>query len=94
MKNRIIAVLFALVFAISAFAVPASAASPYQTYTYSINGTALYSPDAYTPTKSIDSAYMGLTDKKIMAKHYPGLSSAELAKKAVALGNQIGRAHV
>ena len=66
MKNRIIAVLFALVFAISAFAIPASAASPYQTYTYSINGTALYSPDAYTPIDVYDSEFMGLTEKKLL----------------------------
>ena len=43
---------------------PVSAAAPYQTYTYSIDGTALYSPDAYTPAKNVDSAYMGL-DKPI-----------------------------
>jgi hypothetical protein len=66
MKNRIIAVLFALVFAISAFAIPASAASPYQTYTYSINGTALYSPDAYTPVDVYDSEFMGLVEKKLL----------------------------
>ncbi len=82
--TSIIALIFAFVMIM---ALPISASAPYQTYTYSISGTALYSPDAYTPTKNIDSAYMGLTDKKIMAKHYPGLSSADLAKKAVALGN-------
>ena len=43
---------------------PVSAAAPYQTYTYSIDGTALYSPDAYTPAKTIDSAYMGLPKDK------------------------------
>ncbi|MBR2907454.1 MAG: YIP1 family protein [Clostridia bacterium] len=60
MKKKIIALLFALVFALSALALPASAASPYQTYTYSINGTPLYSPDAYTPIKVMDSDTMGL----------------------------------
>ncbi len=82
--TSIIALIFAFVMIM---ALPISASAPYQTYTYSISGTALYSPDAYTPTKSIDSAYMGLTDKKIMAKYYPDLSSSDLAKKAVALGN-------
>ena len=60
MKKKIIAVLFALVFAVTAFLIPASAASPYQTYTYSINGAALHSPDAYTPIRVINSEYMGL----------------------------------
>ena len=41
-------------------ATPLSAAKPYQTYTYSIDGTALYSPDAYTPILTVDSKYMGL----------------------------------
>ena len=41
-------------------AVPLSASKSYQTYTYSIDGTALYSPDAYTPILTVDSKYMGL----------------------------------
>ena len=60
MKKRIIAFLFVLVFAIGALSISVSAASPYQTYTYSLSGTALHSPDAYTPIRVIDSAYMGL----------------------------------
>ena len=40
---------------------PVSAAAPYKTYTYSIEGKALHSPDAYVPTKKIDSTYMGLS---------------------------------
>lgn len=60
MKKKIFALLFAVVLIVSALAIPASAASPYQTYTYSINGTALYSPDAYTPIKVMDSDTMGL----------------------------------
>lgn len=39
-----------------------AAAAPYQTYTYSINGFALYSPDAYVPIQNIDYQYMGLTE--------------------------------
>ena len=42
-------------------AIPAGAARTYQTYTYSIDGKALYSPDAYTAQKTIDSTAMGLT---------------------------------
>ena len=34
--------------------IPVDAAKVYQTYTYSIEGKALYSPDAYSPVKSVD----------------------------------------
>ncbi len=37
-------------------------AVPYQTYTYSINGTQLSSPHAYTPNSQLDSAYMNLPE--------------------------------
>ena len=40
--------------------VPVGAATAYQTYTYSIDGQALYSPDAYVPVKTIDYQKMGL----------------------------------
>ena len=40
--------------------VPVSAASMYQTYTYSIDGKALHSPDAYVAQDTIDAAKMGL----------------------------------
>lgn len=56
--TSVLALLFALILLL---AVPVSASSAYQTYTYSIYGEALYSPAAYTPEKSVDSAYMGLT---------------------------------
>ena len=38
-----------------------SASSAYQTYTYSIDGEALYSPDAYTASRSVDYLAMGLS---------------------------------
>ena len=77
--------IFCLVFvAIMVFALPISAAAPYQTYTYSISGTSLNSPNAYEPAKTIDSKYIGLLDTKTMSKFYPDLSAADLAKKAVA----------
>ncbi len=56
-----IAVVFAALF-ILITAIPVSAAS-YSTYTYSIDGESLASPDAYTPERVIDSAYMGLEVK-------------------------------
>ena len=53
----VLALFFALLIV---FAVPVSAASAYQTYTYNINGMSIHSPAAYTPDKNIDSDYMGL----------------------------------
>ncbi len=53
----VIAFVFAMVLLLAA---PVGAVKSYQTYTYSIDGYALYSPDAYTPIKMIDSTYMGL----------------------------------
>lgn len=43
-------------------ALPISAVEPYQTYTYSSDGNALYSPAAYKPVISVDSKYIGLYD--------------------------------
>ncbi len=40
----------------------AISAAPYKTYTYSIDGLPLESPDAYVPDKYIDFNYMGLAD--------------------------------
>ncbi len=76
--------IICLVFAVlMVLALPASAAAPYQTYTYSIAGKALYSPDAYVPAKSVDSTYMGLMDYEVMGVLYPDLTKAELEEKMV-----------
>ena len=40
--------------------IPVGAANAYQTYTYSIDGEALYSPDAYTAVKTLNYENMGL----------------------------------
>jgi len=58
--TSIILVVLSLLMALSAFGMSASAAPAYQTYTYAIDGTPRYSPDAYSATYSIDSAQMGL----------------------------------
>ena len=63
--TSIICLVFAFLMALS---LPVSASSPYQTYTYSISGTALRSPDAYSPAKEIDSEYMGLLDESVLKK--------------------------
>ncbi len=75
--TAVICVIFAF---IMIMALPASASAPYQTYTYSIDGTALYSPDAYIPAKTIDAAYMGLTSQETIEKYYPSLSGTNLTE--------------
>ncbi len=71
--KKLTSVLCLMFVLIMIFALPASASAPYQTYTYSINGTALHSPDAYTPVKTIDAAYMGIADENVMKEYYPSL---------------------
>ena len=63
-KRRIIAAAALLVALLTLMAVPAGAVKSYQTYTYSSTGFPLYSPDAYTPVMTVDSAYIGLDSKK------------------------------
>ncbi len=41
---------------------PLGAITPYETYTYSIDGFALISPDAYVPDRQVDTVYMELGD--------------------------------
>ena len=86
--TSIICLVFAFIMVLS---LPISASSPYQTYTYSISGTALRSPDAYSPTKTINSEYMGLLDvdmlKKAYAKTQPDLSVSEIESKAKAISD-------
>lgn len=53
-----IVLLMACLMVVSALPVSAKA---YGTYTYSIDGNQLESPDAYTPVQQIDSTYMGLS---------------------------------
>ncbi len=56
----VIALLFALTMVL---ALPAGAVRSYQTYTYSMGGFALYSPDAYTPDGTFNWSDMGLETK-------------------------------
>ena len=58
--NKILCTFCALLMIVTAACVTASAGSAYQTYVYSVDGEALYSPDAYTAISTIDSDYMGL----------------------------------
>ena len=58
--KKLLSVLCVLLVLLSVAAIPVSASRAYQTYTYSINGTALYSPDAYTTQKVLNYADMGL----------------------------------
>ena len=56
--SRILALAACLILALGC--IPVGAITPYSTYTYSIDGFALMSPDAYTPDRQIDSSYMGV----------------------------------
>lgn len=58
--TSVLLIILSLVMVASAMTVGVGASSAYQTYTYSIDGQALYSPDAYTAAKTIDSLQMGL----------------------------------
>ena len=59
---KIFCAFIAILMIASCVTIGAGAGSAYQTYTYSIGGYALYSPDAYTADNDIiDSKYMGLT---------------------------------
>ena len=58
--SKILCTFFALLMIVTAACVTANASSAYQTYVYSVEGKALYSPDAYTAIASIGSDYMGL----------------------------------
>lgn len=58
---KILCIILAVVMLASFMTIAVGASSAYQTYTYSIGGYALHSPDAYTADNQIiDSAYMGL----------------------------------
>jgi len=70
MKKNFYRVFLLLICAITVLmSIPftSSAAEPYQTYTYSIEGEALYSPAAYSPVMTVDSKYMGLLEDKGIA---------------------------
>jgi len=74
--KKIATVICLLFVAIMILALPVSAATPYQTYTYSIGGTALHSPDAYVPDRSIDAKSMGLNDVDFLCRYHPELKTA------------------
>jgi sugar lactone lactonase YvrE len=58
---KIFCIVFAVIMLASCLTIGVGAGSAYQTYTYSIGGYALYSPDAYTADNDIiTSEYMGL----------------------------------
>ena len=58
--KKFIAIVLAVISFAMCLAPSASAMTPYITYTYSIDGTILKSPDAYVPDATIDSSFMGL----------------------------------
>ena len=54
----VLCLLFVLLMMVTV--IPVGAEKPYQTYTYSIDGEALYSPNAYEPLNSYEPAEVGL----------------------------------
>ncbi|MBQ7827566.1 MAG: hypothetical protein IJ386_04800, partial [Clostridia bacterium] len=60
--KKFIAIVLAVISLAGCFAGSASAMTPYITYTYSIDGDILESPDAYVPDLTVNSDYMGLSD--------------------------------
>ncbi len=58
--TSVLLIILSLMMIASALTVGASASAAYQTYTYSIDGEARYSPDAYSPIKNVDYTQMGL----------------------------------
>ena len=59
--TSVLLVVLSLVLILPTLVIGASASAAYQTYTYSIDGEALYSPDAYSPDSAITYTGMGLT---------------------------------
>lgn len=83
--KKILSIIAVMLVVITALALPVSAATSYYTYTYSINGKDLRSPDAYVPDMEINSAYMGLSDAARMRELYPDLTEDELKAKMVGI---------
>ena len=65
--KKTISIVALLLAALMLLATPVAASSAYQTYTYSINGDPLYSPDAYSAFMSVGVADMGLDEKGMSA---------------------------
>lgn len=58
--RMIVLLVLTAVMLVPVFSVGASASSAYQTYTYSIDGKALYSPDAYSASKTVNASDLGI----------------------------------
>ncbi len=67
----VLLVVLALILVLPMIMIPASASSAYQTYTYSIDGNALLSPDAYTARPAINSDDMKITSNTGVALANP-----------------------
>ena len=80
--KKITSVLCLVFVVIMVMSLPIAASTPYYTYTYSISGTALRSPDAYTPDTEITASTMGIDNVSKLAELYPELSDKDLQAKA------------
>ncbi len=61
--KKLVKIICAVFAVLMVAVIPLSAAKPYQTYTYSISGTPLYSPNAYDPMLAVDNKYMGFSEE-------------------------------
>lgn len=59
--TSVLLILLSVVMTLSAMTVGAGASSAYQTYTYDINGEALYSPDAYSADQVLGADALGIS---------------------------------
>ncbi len=72
---------------------PLAAITPYSTYTYSIDGFALQSPDAYVPDRQVDSEYMGVEPaiddpRDIVVDEYKNVYIADAANNRIVVLNR------
>ncbi|MCR5262792.1 MAG: YIP1 family protein [Clostridiales bacterium] len=88
--NKKISIL-ALILCAVMLAAPLSvfAANSYTTYTYSVDGFDMKSPDAYTPEIEIDSVYMNLVDPAIQAQIDAAAASGEESSSSLDAGKAI-----
>ena len=75
-NNKKLISVMAIVMMVLMISPLASFAAAYKTYTYSIDGFASMSPDAYTPEIEIGSAYMGLVSTEMVEDATTGKASA------------------
>ena len=88
---RILCAVFAFVMIASCLAIGVGASSAYQTYTYSIGGFALYSPDAYVADKVVDTAAAGKVLVRMAGSAVRGRKAAASARRGARIFPDAGK---